>query len=243
MIPSKGRDDVLDVLHGLRLLDLGDDGQAAALLVHDAVHVQDVPPAAHEGERDDVEAAAQRPAQVVLVLLRQGGHGHRDAGQVEALVVGDHAALDHPGAHPGPVDAGHLQADLAVVDEDALTGGDVLGEARVRRTAGVAVARDAVLDGDGEAVTAFKEYGPFTEVAEADLRALKVGEGADAAARLVGRLAYPAVALFVFGVGAVAEIEAGDVHTGVDQVLDLVVRVGGGPKSTDDLCSAHESSL
>ncbi|CAM5651921.1 hypothetical protein STENM327S_00676 [Streptomyces tendae] len=89
-------------------------------------------------------------------------------------MVGDHAALDHPGAHPRSVDAGHLQADLAVVDEDPLTGGDVLGEARVRRAAGVAVALDALLDGDGEAVAAFKEYGTFSEVAEADLRTLRL---------------------------------------------------------------------
>src|SRR5262249_48692048 len=138
---------------------------------------------------------------------------------------------------------GDLQADLAVVDEDALTGGDVVGEAGVGRAALPAVALGALFDGDDEGVAAFEEYRALGEVAEADLRALKVGEHADAATGLVGGLADALVALLVLGVAAVAEVESGDVHSGLDQCLDLVVRVGGGPQSTNDLCSAHVSSL
>ncbi|GAA3306517.1 hypothetical protein GCM10020295_62960 [Streptomyces cinereospinus] len=122
-------------------------------------------------------------------------------------------------------------------------GGDVAGEAPVRGAARVPVALGALLHGDGEGVAAFKEYRAFGETAEPDLRALKVGEQADAAARLVGGLANALVALLVLGVSAVAEIEPGDVHSGVDQCLDLVVRVGGGTQGTNDLCSAHEASL
>jgi hypothetical protein len=158
-------------------------------------------------------------------------------------VVGDHAAFEDGGVDSGAVDGGHLEADLAVVDEDAFAGGDVGGEAGVGGAAHPAVAFDAVFDGDGEGVAAFEEYGAFGEAAEPDLRALKVGEEADAAAGLVGGLADPVVALLVFGVAAVAEVEAGYVHSGVDQVLDLVVRVGGGSKGADDFGSAHGASL
>ena len=99
------------------------------------------------------------------------------------------------------------------------------------------------LDGDGELVAAFKEYGPFAEAAEPDLRALKVGEDADAAAGLLGGLADAVVALLVLGVGAVAQVEAGHVHSGLDERLDLLVRVGGGAQGADDFCSAHAASL
>ncbi len=212
-------------------------------LVHDAVDVLDVASAAYEGQRDDVEAGAQRPAQVCLVLVGEGGDGHGDAGEVEALVVGDHSAFDDRGVDAGSVDGGDFEADLAVVDEDAFAGGDVGGEARVGGAAGLLVAFDAFFDGDGEGVAAFEEYGAFGEAAESDLRALKVGEEADAAAGLVGGLADVLVAHLVFGVAAVAEVEAGYVHSGVDQCLDLVVRVGGGAQGTDDLCSTHTSSV
>lgn len=122
----------------------------------------------------------------------------------------------------GAVDVGDFEGDAAVVDEDAFAGGDVGVEAFVGGAAGVAVAFGG-FDGDGEGVAAFKEYGAFAEAAEADLRALKVGEDADAASGFVGGFAHVAVALFVFGVGAVAEVEAGDVHSGVDECLDLLV--------------------
>lgn len=143
----------------------------------------------------------------------------------------------------GAVHGRDFQRDLAVVDEDVVAGADVGRQAAVRRAADLAVPFHSLLDADREGVVAFKEYGAFGEVAEADLRALKVGEGADAAAGLVGGLADVLVALVVFGVAAVAEVEAGDVHAGLDQGLDLVVRVGGGPEGADDLCSAHVSSL
>lgn len=218
----EGGDDVVDVFDGLGLFDLGDDGESSVFFVHDAVDVFDVVSAADEGEGDDVGADAQGPAEVFDVLLGEGGDGDGDAGEVESLVVGDHAAFDDAGADVGSVDRGDFEGDAAVVHEDAFAGGDVFGEAFVGGAAGVAVAF-VVFDGDGEFVAAFKEYGSFAEAAQADLRALKVCEDADAAAGFVGGLADVPVALFVFDVGAVAEVEAGDVHSGFDQGFDLVV--------------------
>ena len=97
----EGVDDRLEVVDGLRLLDLGDHRQAHALVVHDPLHVEQVVGAAHERQRDHVDAETQRPAQVGDVLLGHGRHAHGDAGQVDALVVADAPALDHAGAHAG----------------------------------------------------------------------------------------------------------------------------------------------
>ncbi len=201
--------------------------------------VLDVAPAADEGERDEVGSGAQRPPQVGDVLVAECGDGDGDAGEVEALVVGDEAAFDDEAPYAGSVDGEDFEGDSAVVDEDAFAAADVAGESAVGGSAGVLVPYDAFIGGDGELVAAFEEYGPVGEGVEADLRALKVGEDADAAAGLVGGFADAAVAFFVFGVRAVAEVESGDVHPGVDQGFDLVVRVGGGPEGTDDFCSAH----
>ena len=67
-------------------------GSRTPYLVHDRVDVVEVRGRPHEGQRDHVGPQPQRPAQVVLVLLGQGRHGDGDAGQVDALVVGDRAA-------------------------------------------------------------------------------------------------------------------------------------------------------
>lgn len=149
-------DDVVDVVDGLGFFHLGDDGEVAAFFGHDAVDVFDVASAADEGERDDVGSGAQGPAEVGFVLVGEGGDGDGDSGEVEALVVGDHAAFDDAGADAGSVDCGDFEGDFAVVDEDAFAGGDVLGEAVVGGSAGLAVALDAAFDGDGELVAAFE---------------------------------------------------------------------------------------
>lgn len=155
----EGGDDFVDVLDGLRFFDLGDDGEASAFFVHDAVDVFDVAAAADEGEGDDVGAGAQGPAEVFDVLVGEGGDGDGDSGEVESLVVGDHAAFDDGGVDVGAFDGGDLEGDAAVVDEDAFAGGDVGGEAGVGGAAGVAVAL-VVFGGDGELVAAFKSTGP-----------------------------------------------------------------------------------
>ena len=55
---------------------------------------------------------------------------------------------------------------------------------------------------------------------EPDLRALEVGEDADAVAAGVGGLAHQAVGLGVVLVGAVAHVQPGDVHPGVHELAD-----------------------
>ena len=113
----EGLDDLVEVVDRLGLLDLGDDRQADADLVHDRPHVLDVRGAADEGQRDHVDGQAERPAQVVLVLLGHRGHRHRDARQVDALVVADRPPDHDPAADVLPVDVEDLEADPAVVDE------------------------------------------------------------------------------------------------------------------------------
>ena len=90
----EGLDDLVEVVDGLRLLDLGDDREHDALLAHHAADVLGVGGAAHEAQRDVVDAELERPAQVLDVLLGQRRHRDRDAGQVDALVVADLAG-DH----------------------------------------------------------------------------------------------------------------------------------------------------
>ena len=60
---------------------------------------------------------------------------------------------------------------------------------------------------------------------------------------LVGGLADHLVDALVVGVGAVAEVEPGDVHAGVDQRADLLGGSTRGTEGADDLCSTHASSL
>ena len=104
----EGLDDLFEVLQSLRLLDLGNDRDATAFLVHDLVGAVDVGGETHEGHGDDVGAGADGPTQVGLILLGQGRQAHGHARQVDALVGGHRAGHDDLGVHVVALDLGDL---------------------------------------------------------------------------------------------------------------------------------------
>ena len=163
---------------GLRLLDLGDDRDLAALLGHDLVHAVDVVGVAHERERDEVGAELEAPAQVGLVLLGERGNVDRDAGQVDALVVRDRAGDDDLGRDPDAVGLEDLDLDLAVVDQQEVAGLDVLRQALEGRADDL-LGADDVFGRDLEDVADLELVRAVRELAEADLRALQVDEDGD----------------------------------------------------------------
>ena len=119
----EGADDLVEVLDRLRLLDLRDDGEPAALLVHDLVDPADVVGGAHEGQRDHVDARCAGPS---------GGRPRpsrtapaRDTatpGRLIPLLLRQRAALEDLADDVGLGDLGGDEGDLAVVDEDPVPG-------------------------------------------------------------------------------------------------------------------------
>ena len=86
--------DFVDVLHALHVLNLGDDVHGVALvLLQDVADFQDVLGGAGEGGGDVVKAVLNAEDDVRAVLLADKGHGELGARHVDALVVGDAAAV------------------------------------------------------------------------------------------------------------------------------------------------------
>ena len=96
--------------------------------------VLDVLGRAHEGQGDEVGILLDTPAQILLVLLGQGGDGDGDARQVKALVVRDHAGNLDAGNDVGIGDLDDADRDVTVVDQQAVAGSAVTGQALERRT-------------------------------------------------------------------------------------------------------------
>ena len=232
--------DRLEIVDRLGLLELGDHGYATPDAVHHLVHQLDVGRRPHERQRDQVDTQPQRELEVLDVLVGHRRHRHVHAGQRQTLVVGDRAALGDRAHHVVSVDPFDDQHHLAVVDEQAVPRRGVVGELLVRGGHPV-VGALAVLDGDAHGVAALPERMAGSEPAEPDLRALQIGEDADRPAGDVGCGAHAVVGRLVVGVVAVAEVQARDVHAGLDQCPDHLVGVGGRAEGADDLsASIHE---
>jgi hypothetical protein len=73
------------------------------------------------------------------------------------------------------------------------------------------------------------------ELAGADLGALEIGEDADGLALLLRDGADHADEVGLLRVGAVREVEAGDVEAGLNELAEDFRRAGGGAEGGDDL--------
>jgi hypothetical protein len=92
-----------------------------------------------------------------------------------------------------------------------------------------------VLDGDAYPLTGTPVGRAVGEAAQPDLRPLEVGEDGDVAVGRLCGLAHLAEAPAVLGVLAVAEVQPGDVHAGLDERAYTLRRVRGRPEGADDL--------
>ena len=95
-----------------------------------------------------------------------------------------------------------------------------------------------VLDGDADLAAGRPLDRAVGERAEPDLGALQVGQDGDGVAGAVGGLPDQLVGGRVVGVRAVAEVQPGDVHPGLDEGGDLLRGAGRGPEGADDLGAA-----
>ena len=133
------------------------------------------------------------------------------------------------------------EADLAVVDEQAVARAGVGGEFGVGGGDPV-MGSLAVRHGDAHGLAVGPHRLGLGEPAEPDLGSLQICENADGAAGGVGRRPHSPVGRFMIGVLAVAEVQSRHVHPGLDQGCDHLIRAGRRAEGADDLAAArHEA--
>ena len=126
-----GIDDGIEMFDGLGALDLGDNAALAPGLTQALPRQVHVLGAAQEGDGDVIGADGGGEADVVLVLVGQRRGRETAALLVDALVVGEFAAVHHVAMD---VRADHRldqQLDGPVVEQQGVARGDVLDQFRV----------------------------------------------------------------------------------------------------------------
>ena len=200
--------------------------------------VADVVGGADEGDGEGVDVFAYGEDEVFFVFFGERGDVDGDAGEVDALVFAEHAAVDDLADDVFAVDAVDDQLDEAVGEEDAGAVFEIFGEGGEGGADHGGGAFDLVR-GDGEAVAGDEEDGLVVlELAGADLGALQVGEDADGLALFLRDGADHLDELGLLGVAAVREVEAGHVEAGADEIAEDGGGATGGAEGRDDLGAA-----
>ena len=165
--------DLIDVVHALLVLQLGDDAHVGVVLIQQAANLHHVLGAAAEGRRHKVKALLDAKEQVLPVLGAHVGHGQMHAGDVHALPVLDGSAVLHQTGDVRLRPLQHLHADEAVVQHDLAAGVHILGQVLVAHGADVLRAGD-LAGGEGELLPGLQHDLALGKGLQANFRAFRI---------------------------------------------------------------------
>jgi len=215
--PVRDLEDRFEILDGLRLFELGDYPGLQTERGDAELHVANVLGGAHEGDGDRVHAVLHAELEVRLVLLGQRRHAHRDARQVDALVLAQHAAIDDLALHIFTGNFDHAQLNQAVGKQNPRPRLQVFR----KRGKGGRDHRGSAQDiprGDGQALPGLQLYrDPVLEPAGANLGSLQIAQDADALVLFARDFAHHLDELQLLRQRAVGEIEPGNVEAAANQ--------------------------
>ena len=205
-----------------------------------ALHSRDVRGLPDERKRDVVHAVLHAEGEVAAVLLREGGRRQLHAREVHPLLGLEPASIHDLALHFLQGRAHDAQLEVAVVEEDAVAGGDVPGQGVVGRGDELLGAFDRLVGGDGHPLARAQLDGLVVlETSGADLGPGQVLQHGDRPSQVGGDLASGLHHLEVLLVLAVREVQAHDVHAGLGEALEDLALAGGRTDGRHDLRPAH----
>ena len=243
-----GLEDGVEVLDAQRALDLGEDRDVLATVqAAEVTDLLDGLGVADEGGGDVVDVLLDAEQDVLAVTVGDGGQADLDVGDVDALALADLAGVLDDAVHVLAVDGLDLEGDQAVIDQDEGAGLGLGGEVQVVK-GDVGLVAEPVLGGglrghDDLVALVNGDLGVILEQAGADLRTLGVEQDAHGDAELAGDAADALDALVMLLIGAVREVEAGDVHARLDHLAEGLVAVAGRTHGAYDLRALVHSDL
>ena len=232
-------EDVLDVIDAGLIFDLGDDGDVpAAVRAQEAVEIDQILPARHEGCGHEVHVVFDAEEQVALVLLAQKRLLEHLVRKAHALAVGQHAAGGDAADDVRVGRGGDGQRDEPVVDEHGVARLEILREPGIAHGHALGIAGDG-LGRERERVAAVQLDLPVFKRADAVLGALRVEHDGDGQVELRAQLLDAVDAYLVLGVRAVGKVQARDVHAREHHGAQRLLAVAGGADGADDLRFSH----
>ena len=153
-------------------------------------------------------------------------------------MVGDDSGDLNAGDDVGVADLNHAHRDVSVVDQQAVAGCTVAGQALERRSHQFLGAGN-VADCDREGIPRLEFLGPVLEGLQPNLGSLKVNEDCNGAARCRGRLPNSRDdSLMLLGF-SVRPVDARNIHSGINERLELLGGIGGRSNGADNFSSTH----
>ena len=232
-----GLDDLFQPRDCLRLFDLGEHQRAAA---RDLLHFRHIVCPLHERDSDPIDPSAQRRIEIGAILLGHGRDRNFRIGQADTLAVRQAAGgfrLQHRAI---VLRFDHLQAHLAVVDQNRITGLQSPQDFRMRQIHARCIAH-RLLAVEDDAIALFKRHAAVLELAATQFWPLQIDENANRSAMLFFDGTNGGDALAHALMAGVAHVDAKHVGAGEKQPFDYGRILRGRSKRGENLDAAVPS--
>ena len=179
-------DDLLEVIERRWLLDLGQDGRAAASQL---ARLGDVLATLHEGQGDPGDAERHGEVDIGAIFFGHGAERKHGVWQADALAAAEHAAGHHLGVDPDVARLDDAQLELAVVEQHGMAGLHGLEDLGMRQVHAPQAAHRLAPDEAHHVAFGEPDRAGF-EFADAELWSLEIDQDADGARELGLELAH-----------------------------------------------------
>ena len=240
---TQGKDGV-DLIDGFEFFDLCHHRSGEAMLADQFTNLLHVGGIAHEAQGNPIHTLLKSERQILTIFSGECSHRQLNVREIHSLVVGENATHGDDAVKGliNFVDAVHFHLDTAVVQKNAASSGDLLGQFVVgdRRHGLVAT---HLLGGQRKVVAFTERDRPFFKAAQANLWSLKILKDADVNTQLVSHLSDGGDSCGVFAVIAVGKIQSERCGTRLDQFPNAFGTFSGWADRGDDLGSTGQIEL
>ena len=224
--------------NALRALDLRDDLCPAAVVCQDFAHITNILRRSREGSRDKIKSHFAAKNQIAAVRIADEGHGQIRARHIDALVIGDRAAVLHRADDFLRSDMIDAEADETVVDQNRRARLHIVDQSLVGDRRPLIVSQH-FLCSQRELLTLLQLCAAVPEIAQTYLRSLRIQHRGDRQIQLLPQMNQTLKFGPVLVMRPVREIEPGDVHAGQHQFAHFLPALTGRPDRTDDFRFPH----
>ena len=218
-----GCDDGIEVIQALLRLDLRDDLHAGACLVDQCTNLLDGLRITHEGSGYEIEALFDTELDVLDILLGQARKANAYVRNIDTLLLTELAAVCDEAVDVRTLDALHLEADQAIIDQDGAALLDVFIEPVIVNVYTRCIS-DALVDGQDDFVARLEHHLLVVlELTGTNLRSLRVKQRGDLTTGILACLLQQRETAEVLLVAAMGEVETCHVHLLCELLHQLVI--------------------
>ena len=237
---AAGFTDLIDILHAVAVLDLGDElDPGAAFFTDEIPYIQQILLSRHEGAGDEIHSLFDAEGDVRLVLFAEIDLIQDLSRKSHGLAVGDDPSELDGGEYIFSLKTVHIEYQKAVVHKNLVTHFKVFRQIGIGDTDSLAVPDPFLSSVETEVISCGKRHLSFLKCPDPVLGSFGIKKNGDGKMQFLSHPLDLVDIFLVLFMCAVGEVQSGDVHSRQAHLLQNFLRRTCGADRANDFCFSH----